>query len=78
MVGNIARHVIPARKEIFLQSFKSKGRFYNMLADIPIVVVTDPLVGVRGAVCMAKELADLQEKDATRVSRKAARKNAKP
>jgi glucokinase len=55
VLGNIARTIVPARREIFLEGFLAKGRFRDLLATVPIVVVTDPLVGLRGALAMARE-----------------------
>lgn len=57
VAGNIARHIVTARKDIFMTAFLQKGRFANFLAQIPVAVVTDPLVGVRGALSMAREIA---------------------
>src|SRR5262249_16139100 len=42
VIGNIGRHIVPARRELFLEGFKGKGRFSSLLATIPIAVVTDP------------------------------------
>ena len=56
VAGNIARHIVSAKREAFLEGFCAKGRFSKMLSQIPVVLVTDPLIGVRGAVAMAKEL----------------------
>lgn len=56
VVGNIGRVIIPARREQFLEGFLQKGRFRALLSTIPIAVVTDPLVGLRGALAMAEEL----------------------
>lgn len=56
VVGNIGRVIVPARRELFLEGFLQKGRFRKLLAAVPIAVVTDPLVGLRGALAMAEEL----------------------
>jgi glucokinase len=56
VIGNIGRNIIPARKEIFLEGFLAKGRFRDLLSTVPVAVVTDPLVGLRGALAMAREL----------------------
>jgi len=58
VAGNIARHLVTARRDVFLAGFRAKGRFAKLMAEIPIAVVTDPLVGVRGALSMAKALGD--------------------
>lgn len=56
VAGNIARHIVLARREVFLDGFRAKGRFTKMMSHIPVVLVTDPLVGVRGALALAKEV----------------------
>jgi glucokinase len=58
VIGNIGRTIVPARREIFLEGFLHKGRFRDFLSQIPIAVVTDPLVGLRGALAMARDLAE--------------------
>lgn len=62
VAGNIARHIVAARREAFLEGFRSKGRFTKMMTQIPVVLVTDPLIGVRGAVAMAKEVLVVETK----------------
>jgi glucokinase len=61
VVGNIARSLVPERRDVFLEAFRKKGRFASMLANIPVAVVTDPMVGVRGALAIAEERAALSE-----------------
>lgn len=56
ITGNIGRTIVPPRREIFLDAFRKKGRFSALLAEVPVAVVTDPLVGVRGALAMAREI----------------------
>lgn len=56
VVGNIARHIVLARPEIFMSAFLRKGRFADLLSGVPVAVVTDPFVGVRGALAIAREL----------------------
>jgi glucokinase len=56
LAGNIARHIVPARKDLFLEAFRRKGRFAALLSQVPVAVVTDPFVGVRGAYAFAKDL----------------------
>jgi glucokinase len=58
VIGNIGHRIVPARKELFLEGFLAKGRFTDLLATVPIAVVADPLVGLRGALAMADELVD--------------------
>jgi glucokinase len=55
--GSIGRSLVPARKEIFLEHFRKKGRFSAMMGQIPVAVVTDTKVGVRGALAVARALA---------------------
>jgi len=55
VTGTIAHHILPARREIFLEAFRAKGRFRELLSRIPIAVVTDPLVNRRGALAVARE-----------------------
>jgi glucokinase len=57
VAGNIARHIVPARRDVFLENFRKKGRFSDELAEVPVAVVTDPFVGLRGALALARELA---------------------
>jgi glucokinase len=56
VVGNIGASILPARREQFLEGFLQKGRFRDLLATVPVAVVTDPLVGLRGALAMARDL----------------------
>ena len=56
LAGNIAKNIVPAKKELFLDAFIRKGRFASMMSQIPVAVVTDPFVGVRGAFAFAKDL----------------------
>lgn len=61
LAGNIARTIVPARKELFLEGFTRKGRFTGFMQNIPVAVVTDAFVGVRGAFAFAKDLLDESE-----------------
>jgi glucokinase len=56
ITGNIGRHIVPARADIFMDAFRKKGRFSAFMGEIPVAVVTDPLVGVQGALAMARDL----------------------
>lgn len=64
LVGNIARSLVVARPELFMKGFLGKGRLGTLLEEVPVAVVTDPLVGVRGALALAKELAPSGERAA--------------
>jgi glucokinase len=55
VTGNIASTILPARRDIFLEGFRAKGRFADLLSRIPVTVVTDPLVNRRGALAVARE-----------------------
>ena len=55
VTGNIGKTIVPARRDLFLAGFLAKGRFRDLLAAVPIAVVTDALVGLRGALAMARE-----------------------
>jgi glucokinase len=56
ITGNIGRTIIPPRREVFLDAFRKKGRLSGLMADIPVAVVTDPFVGVIGALAMARDI----------------------
>ncbi|MGK3984117.1 glucokinase [Sorangium sp. So ce136] len=70
VLGNIARHLVTARRELFMKSFLKKGRLAPLLQDVPVAVVTDPLVGVRGALAFARELSAAEEPSARPASRR--------
>ncbi len=59
VIGNIGHSILPARRDLFLEGFLHKGRFRDLLATIPIAIVTDPLVGLRGALALAREMASV-------------------
>lgn len=56
LTGNIARSIVPARRATFLEAFMKKGRFSALMRQIPVAVVTDPFVGVRGAFAFARDM----------------------
>ncbi len=56
VVGNIGATILPARRELFLEGFLQKGRFRDLLTTVPVAVVADSLVGLRGALAMARDL----------------------
>jgi glucokinase len=58
VLGNIGRNIIPARRERFLEGFTAKGRLSKLLSTVPVAVVTDPLVGIRGALAIAHEVTE--------------------
>jgi glucokinase len=62
LAGNIARTIVPARKDIFLEGFTRKGRFSAFMQEIPVAVVTDPFVGVRGASAFARDIVDMADR----------------
>lgn len=53
VTGSMGREIVPARRELFLDAFRKKGRMASLLGDIPIAVVNDTDVGVHGALAMA-------------------------
>ena len=55
--GNIGHTIVPMRRERFLEGFVRKGRFATLLSTVPVAVVADPFVGLRGALALARELA---------------------
>lgn len=57
VAGHIAEAVLPSRREIFLERFCKKGRFHPLLERIPVAIVTDSHIGVRGSLAVAKRLA---------------------
>lgn len=61
VIGNIGQHIVPARRDLFLEAFRQKGRFGKMLAEVPIAVITDPLVGLQGALAIAREAATTED-----------------
>lgn len=51
IAGGIARKILPLMKNgHFLRAFNAKGRMGDLLAQIPVYVILNPLVGVLGAV----------------------------
>jgi glucokinase len=47
--GGIAPKILPWIKTHFMQGFLDKGRFAEVLRDIPVDVVLDPMTGLKGA-----------------------------
>ncbi len=48
--GGIPRRIIPfLKKELFMESFKNKGRFSTLLADIPVYIICNPDAALIGA-----------------------------
>ena len=74
--GNIARQIVPARRKLFLDGFHRKGRFTTMLEEIPVAVVTDSMIGVHGALAIAREIL-ASHGSARKSSTPAARKSSK-
>ena len=72
ITGNIGRTIIPPRREVFLDAFRKKGRLSGLMADIPVAVVTDPFVGVQGALAIAKDILAARGASAPRALRKRA------
>ena len=49
LAGNIAQQLVPSRAPRFLDAFTAKGRYAGMLRGVPVAVVTDPELALRGA-----------------------------
>lgn len=57
IAGGIAPKIAPHMREGgFLRAFTSKGRFSELLATIPVLIVLDPRVGLYGALGEAQRL----------------------
>jgi glucokinase len=56
VVGNIARQIVPERREAFLDGFGHKGRFSALMAEIPVAVVTAKEIALRGALAAVRDL----------------------
>ncbi|HEX9297187.1 MAG TPA: glucokinase, partial [Polyangiaceae bacterium] len=56
LCGHIAAAVIPNKKAPFLEGLRNKGRMGELLAQVPVTVVTDPFVGLAGAGYLAASL----------------------
>ncbi len=57
LLGRIATTIIPRKKAIFLEGMRYKGRMGELLARVPVTVVTDRFVGLTGAGYLAARLA---------------------
>jgi glucokinase len=55
VVGNIARVVLAGREALFLEGLRRKGRFTGMLSEVPVALIGDPLLGLYGALAIARE-----------------------
>lgn len=47
--GGVAPRILPWLKNHFMQGFTDKGRFSQMLAEMPVYVITDKANGLKGA-----------------------------
>ncbi len=57
LAGGITPKILPRLKEgRFLQAFRDKGRFAAMLEKIPVYAITNPRVGLLGALRVALRL----------------------
>jgi glucokinase len=45
-----------------VEAFLSKGRMRPLLMDVPLLLVTDPLLGLRGAALLAAERSTLSRR----------------
>jgi glucokinase len=57
LLGRIATTIIPRKKAQFLAGMRYKGRMADLVAKIPVTVVTDRFVGLTGAGYLAARLA---------------------
>lgn len=56
LAGGIPPRILPALEhERFIEAFRSKGRFSDLLARIPVYVVMNPRVALLGAACHGLE-----------------------
>jgi glucokinase len=57
IAGGIAPRIAPKLKEgAFMRAFTAKGRFSELLATMPVLVIMNPLVGLHGALAEAARL----------------------
>lgn len=55
--GGIPPKIMPAlEEERFMQAFRSKGRFADMLARVPVHVILSPKSALLGVACHGLEL----------------------
>jgi glucokinase len=57
LCGRMAAEILPPRKAAFLFGLRTKGRMAELLARIPVTIVTDSFVGLTGAGYLAARLA---------------------
>lgn len=56
--GGIVAHILPRfANGVFVEGFRDKGRYREALSSVPLHVVTNPTVGLAGAVAAARRLA---------------------
>lgn len=57
LAGGIAPRILERLREgPFLEAFRAKGRFAGLMAEIPVMVVTNPRAGLIGATLAAAEM----------------------
>jgi glucokinase len=54
VAGAIAGHILPFMQREFMQGFLDKGRFADLLRQIPVWVVSDPDLALKGATQLAR------------------------
>lgn len=58
VAGGIVAHILPRLADgMFVEGFRAKGRYREALSAMPLHVVTNPKVGLAGAVAAARRLA---------------------
>ncbi len=56
VAGAIAEHILPFLQQEFMRGFLDKGRFSELLQQIPVWVVSDPELALKGAAVLAMKL----------------------
>ncbi|OZB36546.1 MAG: hypothetical protein B7X44_05515 [Halothiobacillus sp. 15-55-196] len=56
VAGAIAGHILPFLQQEFMRGFLDKGRFSGLLQQIPVWVVSDPELALKGAAVLALKL----------------------
>ncbi|MGQ9785146.1 MAG: glucokinase [Anaerolineae bacterium] len=51
LAGGIPSRILPALEKGFLKAFRHKGRFSELLSQVPVHVITHPKVALLGAAC---------------------------
>ena len=60
--GTASKQIDGICSDIFLNSFRDKGRFKNFLEDLPVMAIIDQEAGLFSAACRTRILAESNEK----------------